>query len=106
MKRSLLVLFLGVSLLGLAVCGPAWVPPPVSPELVKRGQARFPDVTAEQLGRGREILVTRCTRCHRLPFPNAYSESKWPRIVDRMGRKARLDAADKQILLRFMLANR
>lgn len=106
MKRSLLVLLLGASLLGLSVCGPGWVPPPVSPELLARGQARFPDVTAEQLARGRSLLVTRCSRCHGVPSPTAKPEARWPRIVERMGRKARLDAAGKQDVLRFVLVAR
>jgi cytochrome c553 len=104
--RPLVVLLASVALLLLAVCGPGWNPPPVTPELIQRGQARYPDATPMQLVRGRQLLVTACARCHGVPDPARQPEARWPRIVDRMGRKAKLAAAERKAVLRFVLLNR
>lgn len=82
------------------------VPHPVSPELVQQAQTRFPAATEASLEQGRELFVSRCKKCHDLPDRRAYADDRWPKILDKMARKAKLDAEQHQLVLQFILAER
>lgn len=93
----------------LAACGAAFVAPEVSPELVQIGQKRGPDATSATLERGRATFVASCGKggfCHGLRSPKSRTEAQWPPIVERMAKKAGLGEAERQDVLRFILAVR
>lgn len=103
MSRS----FLWFGVLALVACGPAFVPPAVSPELVDIGRAQWPDTTQESLQRGHDTFVASCGKggfCHRLRDPHNYPAAELPNILDRMAKKADLNDAQKVDVLRFVLA--
>lgn len=82
------------------------VPGPVSPTLVQQAQTRFPESTEQSLTQGRELFVGNCSRCHKLPDRRAVAEEKWPTIVNRMAKKAKLDDAQHKLVLQFILSER
>jgi len=89
--------------------GAAFVAPAVSPDLVQIGQAQYADTTADTLQRGHDTFLASCGRggfCHKLPTPKSRTPQQWPVILDRMAKKAGLDDAQKQDILRFVLAVR
>ena len=56
----------------------------------------------DALRRGRNVLVTECTGCHRLFLPREYSPEQWRAIVKRMAARASLaddQAADLALYL-------
>lgn len=93
----------------LAACGypkAGAVPPPVTGDAAKAATAKWPDATEASLAEGRELFVGKCNACHEHPDVNAITAGKWPEIVKEMGEKARLDAKQSDLVLRFVLAAR
>jgi hypothetical protein len=82
------------------------VPGPVSPQLVQQAQTQFPEATEQSLAQGRDLFVERCDRCHKLPDRRAVSEQEWPKILERMAKKAKLDDAQHKLVLQFILSER
>jgi hypothetical protein len=80
--------------------------PDVDGAMVTAAQKRWPDSNRQQLQRGHDVLVTRCTRCHSRPGPNYKSADKWEPVVNRMAKKAKLDDASRNDLLKFLIAAR
>jgi cytochrome c5 len=82
------------------------IPLPIAAPLVEQARVRWPETTEADLAEGRELFVTRCNRCHDLPDRRAYDEQRWPRILDTMGPRAKLDRRQHQLVLRFILVER
>ena len=93
-------------LAGCATPRTAPAPGPISPEAVEMAKSRWPGSTAQTLDEGRTIFVNSCGKCHGHPDRSAYSESEWPPIMERMGKKARLSAEQTELVLHFILATR
>ena len=92
----------------LGACYPptAAAPGAVSPAGVTWATAKWSDESEAKLDGGREIFVANCNRCHGYPAIAKIGDEKWPDLVKWMGGKANLDDAQKQSLLRFILATR
>ncbi len=92
----------------LLACRPAAAPAPapLSPAALSAANARWPDASAESFENGRQLFLTHCNRCHGYPDVSKVDEDDWPSIVQRMGRKAHLDDAQKELVLRFILAEK
>jgi len=58
------------------------------------------------LEEGHDLFQHRCAICHKLPVVAAHTAEKWPRIVEKMGPKAKLDSAQTRKLLAWVLAER
>ena len=101
MRRALLI----ASVASLAACGPSPVPR-ATPELVGVARADAPEVTVEDLDRGRAIYVTRCNTCHSLPRPVDYDAPTWRKWMHSMAPKAKLDEVQAADALRYVLAVR
>jgi len=82
------------------------VPGPVSPALVQQAQTRWPEATEQSLVQGRDLFVERCQRCHKLPDRRAISDERWPKILEVMAPRAKLDANQHRLVLEFILAER
>ncbi|HEX3133749.1 MAG TPA: hypothetical protein VHX44_09240 [Planctomycetota bacterium] len=80
--------------------------PRVTPELVTVAVQRDRTTTQERLEVGRSIYVNRCSSCHSLYSPDAYSESEWKSWVRRMGPKSHIDRGQEATLLVFLFAAR
>jgi hypothetical protein len=65
---------------------------------------RWPGTTLADLERGRSLYVRRCSGCHQLFLPGGHPPGAWPRIVDDMATKARLDPRERDDVVRFLVA--
>jgi hypothetical protein len=82
------------------------IPAVITPALVEQARVRWPDATEASLAEGRELFVTHCQKCHDLPDRHAVDEQRWPKILDKMAKKAKLDDRQHELVLRFILAER
>jgi hypothetical protein len=97
---------LGLAALLLAAaasCGGSAVPRPTDAHLA-RARARWPDTTQASLERGRELYVARCSGCHPLHPPATQPAARWAALVDEMAPRARLSAAERDLVLRYLTA--
>ncbi|RAJ75195.1 entry exclusion lipoprotein TrbK [Chitinophaga dinghuensis] len=61
--------------------------------------AKYPDSP------GKEVYRENCNRCHAYKWPETRSVDKWPSIIDRMAKKARLSEDQKAAVLDFVKTN-
>jgi len=66
----------------LASCGSA-IPAPTQAHL-SVAREREPEVTLDDLTRGRSLYVSRCAGCHALQQPSAQPADRWAPIVEEM----------------------
>jgi mono/diheme cytochrome c family protein len=65
---------------------------------------QWPGTTVQDLERGRRLYVRRCSGCHTLFLPSAHPPDEWPGWVDAMAEKARLKPAEREDVVRFLVA--
>ena len=104
--RSSWLVILGFIVIGCGYPKGGSVPGPVSPALLQQAQTRFPEASDQSLTQGRELFVGNCERCHKLPDRRAVSEEAWPKILNRMAKKAKLDDAQHKLVLQFIVSER
>lgn len=95
---------LAVSVIALlqASCGPGYQVPAVTPQLVKI--ARAPQ---SRLERGYTVHQAKCAKCHSFENPADYGIDELKHeIMPKMARKAKLDMADQEAVLAYLLAAR
>lgn len=86
--------------LALAGCGyPKSAPVPAAPG--PAASAQWPDAAE-----GRQLFVANCNKCHGYPDVRSEPEAEWPSIIERMAKKAELDAAQRDKVLHFVQAAR
>lgn len=51
---------------------------------------------------GKAIFKEKCARCHRYRLPETRTAEKWPGIIDRMAKKAKLNEDQKAAVLAFV----
>jgi hypothetical protein len=64
---------------------------------------RWPGTTRADLELGRERYVNRCSSCHALFPPGRFPASTWHQMVGEMAKRAKLDARDQEVVLRYLL---
>jgi cytochrome c5 len=107
--KSYFVLALAATLIMVAGCATprtAPAPGPISSDAVAAAKTRWPDATSESLEEGRGLFLKSCNRCHGYPDRSAYSEEKWPGIMEVMGKRAKLTPEQIQLVLHFIIATR
>jgi|GEM_PF-1421400 len=83
-------------------CGPAYVAPPVTPQLVKISRAPL-----SELERGHALHQAKCAKCHGFENPANYEIDELTQdIMPEMARKAKLDMAGEKAVLAYLLAAR
>lgn len=99
---ALLGLALGVGL-GFAGCAnmPSFLP--TESQLVAADALSEP-APCDSLLRGRALVVTQCTSCHRFFFPCEYPSRAWPALINDMGRRALLTRRQIGDATRYMVA--
>ena len=55
---------------------------------------------------GRRLYLEDCARCHSVEPISRYSESRWRKILPRMGEESKLDPAEQEALNAYVLAAR
>jgi hypothetical protein len=74
-------------------------PPPVTQADAIRANLALGD-----LDQGRTLLVGKCSGCHAAPLPDAQPIARWPRELDDMGRRAKLDAQQRKLIEQYLIA--
>jgi mono/diheme cytochrome c family protein len=67
-------------------------------------KAKFPDATAQTLSEGYSIYTGACTNCHGQKNIFKRSEESWLHEIDVMSPKAKLTAAQKDALTKYILS--
>lgn len=62
------------------------------------------DVHDPTVANGQALFTSACSKCHGYPDPQSESDADWPAIVEDMGEKADLAAADRKAVLQYILA--
>lgn len=101
-RRSFVVsVFAGAAALVLGACGASGVVHPTAKD-AEWASAKWPGTTVSELEAGRALYTSKCVGCHRLPDPNAKTPEQWPNVVDEMAERAKLTAADRDLMLRYL----
>jgi cytochrome c5 len=79
------------------------MPPPATPADVQWAQGRWPTMAPGDLEAGRQVLLTKCSGCHRSPLPEEYAASAWPGYISEMSGRAKLTPADRGVLEQYVL---
>lgn len=74
---------------------------------VDRMEETYPELTVAELIEGKGLYEDKCSRCHGLKDPVAFSNEEWNRIVPNMANKARgrqisLTSEQEQSILRYL----
>lgn len=107
------ITIVAVSAIIMAACGSSKkssTPSAAAPSIVP-GEAqltaiksKYPDATTEQLTEGYSIYTGACTNCHGQKNIFKRSEASWLHEIDDMSPKAKLTAAQKDALTKYILA--
>ncbi|MCX6229984.1 MAG: cytochrome c [Bacteroidetes bacterium] len=62
-------------------------------------------VTLHELQQGRELYIKNCSSCHNLHLPSEYTRHEWWTKVDRMQTRAKIDSAQKQLIVKYLESN-
>jgi hypothetical protein len=82
----------------------ARVPPAVSAADVAWAQQRWPEVSHQDLERGRSLLQSKCGgSCHLPPSPGDQSATAWPRHVAEMSVRAGLTIDSQRLLEQYLV---
>jgi len=73
---------------------------PAAEEVVPYGENR----DRETLRRGRALMVTECTSCHRTYWPGEFSPREWSDISLNMGQRASLTTPQTEDLRDYVMA--
>lgn len=95
----------GFSVLWLALTGIAYagqIPQPTEQQSQQAAE-RWPGTTLGTLKEGRKLFVQKCSGCHNLPMPSKHSNEQWPKLIDEMAKKAKLNEEQKQLILRYLV---
>jgi len=90
------ILVLALATLGLAACSPQ--PPHATPLDAERAQ-----VGLAQLQEGRGLLIQKCGNCHRAPLPSVHRPIEWPKALDEMAQRSKLDHHQRQMIEQYLV---
>jgi cytochrome c5 len=93
---------MAVAALGLAACATQLAP--LSEADAARVAAEWPGTTVETLTRGRITYLESCTSCHAAYRPDTQPATAWPRIVEQMASRAKLDRGRRDDVVRYLVA--
>ena len=106
-RRVIGVALFAVGLVG-AGCYPkaGSAPAALSANAVASASARWPGVTESSLSAGRGLFLAKCNGCHGYPDLAAIPDDRWPSILEKMAKKSRLGAEERDEVLHYVLAAR
>lgn len=58
--------------------------------------------TLDQLQQGRTLYINNCGNCHGLYSPDDYTSSQWKSIMNSMGAKTSMSAADISLVTKYV----
>lgn len=82
--------------LALAGCG-------VGLPVATSGDAARAGVELADLQQGRTLVAAKCGSCHRPPQPAEHRTGDWPRMLDEMATRSRLDVAQRHLIEQYLV---
>ena len=64
----------------------------------------WPGTTRLDLEQGRATYIDKCSGCHTLHTPDEYPADHWRKVVLEMAPRAKLDAAEQDRVIRYLMA--
>lgn len=64
---------------------------------------KWTGTTIQDLKSGQEVFNKNCDRCHKLKNPKKFNEEDWQKILPRMGKKAKLEKNQEELVLKFVI---
>ena len=55
---------------------------------------------------GRDLFASKCSGCHRLPYPSHFTPTKWDSIMVPMKRKAKLTDRQRLLIIKWLTEKR
>ncbi len=86
----------------IAACGGAKFATPKDADVV-RGTSKFPGLTLADLQNGHMLFTQNCGKCHDLKPPKSKTEEQWRKIMPPMAKKAKIDAAAEDAILKYVV---
>lgn len=74
------------------------------PEQLTAAQTKYSDVTQQALTNGYAIYTGVCTDCHRAKNIYSRDETLWPKIIEKMSKKAKLTSVQKDELTKYVMS--
>ena len=62
--------------------------------------------TKSDVHRASELYALKCGRCHKFYDPAEYDAEEWSLWIKKMSRKAKLEPAQQEVLMRYLAAAR
>ena len=90
MKRVVLLVF-------FAACAPA------GPPVVTSLDAQRANIELADLQHGRQLLIGKCTNCHRAPMPSDHAAAEWPSKLAEMSQRAHLDMSQRLLIEKYLV---
>lgn len=87
-------------LLGALIAGCAGAPPPIATGV----DAQRAHVALADLQQGRTLLVQKCGGCHHTPLPSEHVAADWPKKLDEMSDRAKLDVGQRRAIEAYLVA--
>jgi hypothetical protein len=87
---------------GLGACATT-IPAPSLADAT-RASRQWPGTTVEALARGRSTYLDRCTSCHSAHRPDTQPAQAWPKIVEEMATRCKLDHGSTEDVIRYLVA--
>lgn len=93
----------------------AVVPTPTEDTIRRAQQVKLPTSTPQQaqlegpdegtdLYLGQRLYTTKCVGCHQLMPVKDFTSTQWKKIVPEMAKKAKLDASQENMILKYVLS--
>jgi|APIni6443716594_1056825.scaffolds.fasta_scaffold51654_3 cytochrome c5 len=67
-----------------------------------KGIKTEPSALTAELKQGQDLFVGKCGKCHDLPVLASHDAEGWKKVLDVMGPKAKLDAAQTDLVYRYI----
>jgi hypothetical protein len=83
-------------MLGLTACG--MEPPRATALDAQRG-----NIALEQLHEGRTLMIEKCGGCHRPPLPAEKAAAAWPKALDEMSERSKLDGRQRHMIEKYLV---
>ena len=83
----------------LYCCTPKLLPP-------TEADATRTKSSLSSLQQAHTLYINKCGACHALKLPTSETEEGWKKIVPDMAKKAKLSAAEEDLILHYVLAMR
>lgn len=60
-------------------------------------------VALAELQQGRQLVMAKCSGCHRTPQPAEHKTDEWPKMIDEMAQRAHVEGSDRQAIRDYLV---